>query len=241
MARRALLVLLLAALAATLAAGPAAAYPQLWVSYQIDDDGLVADAPSTCAGHPAHGEGSHEKKPVADADMTFTTSPAKVCPGADVVVTVSFPQPRFLLATSSAGALKGPTLSTLPPSVNQRTCPNRWVHGKPGGQTERLQSAPLTLSVPCGQAGDVDVVVTSTTGATSAYLTGSVKVPVATSGCKPCAAAAKPGAAAKNATAPAEAAVAAAPAAAAAKSGATYRGLPAVAVAVAVSIAAVVV
>jgi hypothetical protein len=42
MAPRALL--LVAALAAL--AGSAAAYPQLWVSYQIADDGLVADAVS---------------------------------------------------------------------------------------------------------------------------------------------------------------------------------------------------
>jgi len=247
MARRApvALLLLVVALLAALA-GPAAAYPQLWVSYQIDDDKLVADAPATCTGHPDDGEGSHASEPVADADMVFEASPATaVCPGEDVAVTVSFPQPRFLLATSSAGALRGPTPSTLPAAVVQRTCPNRWVHGKPGGQTGRLDKVPLMLTVPCGQTEAIELDVTSATGSTSAFLQGSTSVPVATAGCKPCAPAA--GAAkAGNATAAPAAAAAAAPAAAAAAKSGAGRGLTAAvaaaaaAVAVAVAVAGVV-
>jgi hypothetical protein len=249
MARRALLVLVVAAALAAALLPSASAYPALWVKYQAEDEGLAPGAPATCTGHPDHGEGSHGD-PVEDDTITFALTDAagkvatSVCPGADAAVVVAFPQPRFLLATSSAGALAGSTPSTLPAKVKdltQRTCPNRWVHGMSGGQTAPLAKAKLTLTAPC-EEGPVEVRVTSATGSASAYLQGSTKVPVeAGAACKPCVAK-KPLAAAGNATVASPAAgsaTAAAAAAAAAPAKSAAAAAPALAAAAAV-VAAVV-
>jgi hypothetical protein len=188
---------LLAAVALVLLAlaSPARAYPALWVKYQLEDDKLPLNAPSTCAGHPDHGEGGHGD-PVPDADTTFTVTDGSnkaiegpVCPGDDVSVSVLMPEERFLLVSSSNGTLKGKTPSTLPPKVPQAACQNRWVHGMAGGQTAPLKTARLTLKVPCSQVGDISVNVTSATGSTSPYLMSSTTVPVAAADakeCKPC-------------------------------------------------------
>jgi hypothetical protein len=185
--------LLLCLSALLLTTTPANAYPQLWVNYQVDDEKLDASAPATCTGHPDHGEGAHGD-PVSDDGTTFEITGADgkplpatgACPGSNVTVTVAFPEARFLLASASAGALRGKTMSTLPRGVSQAACPNRWVHGMPGGQTAKLSKAPLTLTIPCAQEGEVELKVTSATGSSSPYLQGSSSVPVASTGCKPC-------------------------------------------------------
>lgn len=160
MARSQLLVLLVVC---GLAA--ASAFPYLFVNEDAE----------TCTSHPNKAGAGHGA-PVLDRTPVYALRDSKnalarfACPGGKYQLTITFPEPRNALVTTTVGTLAGGTLNT------KGTCMNRALTIRGPGKGGRVATMTLPWSVPCNAKGKAAVVVTSARGSRDSFRRATTEV-----------------------------------------------------------------
>lgn len=134
---------------------------------------FVARYAKSCTAHPdtalMGGRGSGHMAPIKDESTTIAAllggkAVAKLCPGTDHAVRVSFPLPRFGLLTASAGEFA---------EGDPWDCPGRVALDK-----ARQEGFDVTLKVPCSGSSSIELRVTSTNGERRPFEQAGVTLPV---------------------------------------------------------------